>query len=151
MNSHRLSRPSTELEWEIYHTIRREVLWEARGHHGTYNANHPDEHAAGNHPMLLFHGEDAVGVVRIDLKYETAESIFRRVAIRISDQRHGHGTVLMQLAEEFAVRNGCPNFVANAAPDAVPFYLKLGYRLDPVSPENDSRNPRMVKTGKDNR
>lgn len=148
MDSYRLSRPSTESEWTLYHTIRRTVLWEARGHHGVYNANHPDEYVVGNHPMLLFHDGQAVGVVRVDLKSETGEAIFRRVAIQIGEQRKGHGTVLMHLAEEFAIRNGCPNFVANAAPDAVPFYLKIGYRLDPKSPENDVRNPRMVKTGK---
>ena len=145
MAGYRLSSPATEAEWNEYHAIRREVLWEARGAGSEYQANHPDEHAPDNHPMLLFANGKAVGVVRIDLKPETSEAIFRRVAIRTDEQRRGHGTVLMRLAEDFAAGEGCAIFVANVAVDAVPFYFKLGYRLDTGSSDNDPRNPRMTK------
>ena len=145
MTSYRLSPPSTEAEWNTYHSIRREVLWEARGLGDLYQADHPDEHVPGNHPMLLFADERAVGVLRVDLKPVTKEAVFRRVAIRADEQRKGHGTALMCLAEDFAVENECTVFVANVASDAMAFYFKLGYRLDTESSENDPRNPRMIK------
>ena len=145
MPEYRLSRPSNEAEWDTYHSIRREVLWEARGSKSVYNPHHPDEYLPNNHPLILFVGEKAVGVVRVDLREEMEEAIFRRVAIRAEDQRRGYGTILMDRVEAFAAGHGCVKFVANVAVDAIPFYLKLGYRLDPGSPENDERNPRMVK------
>jgi GNAT superfamily N-acetyltransferase len=109
------------------------VPWEARELKAVYN------------PLLLFVGEKAVGVVRVDVRQETKEAIFRRVAIRTEEQRRGYGTVLMGLAEDFAAEHGCVRFVAYVAPDAMPFYTRLGYRLDPGSLEHDVPNPRMVK------
>jgi hypothetical protein len=51
----------------VYHDIRREVLFEARGQFGVYNENHPDDVAAGNHAKLLLHRGHPVGVIRIDV------------------------------------------------------------------------------------
>jgi len=51
----------------------------------------------------------------------------------------------MARAEDFARAQGRDCFVANVALDAVPFYQKLGYELDPLHRENDPKNPRMTK------
>lgn len=48
MDAHELVTPNTTSEWATYHTIRGEVLWEARGLVGIYNENHPDEAAPNN-------------------------------------------------------------------------------------------------------
>jgi RimJ/RimL family protein N-acetyltransferase len=141
---HRLVRPLSKDEWETYHSIRRSVLWEARGAEKDYDANHPDERAANNHPFVLFFGSDPVGAVRVDLDSNGHEAVFRKVAIVAKHQRQGHGSSLMRLVEDFAVRNGCPRFVVNVARDAIGFYSKLGYRLEkPLDEERDS--PRMVR------
>lgn len=145
MSEYRLTRPSNESEWNTYHAIRREVLWEARGLKGVYNPDHPDERLPSNHPLLFFVDEKAVGVVRVDLRKESGEAIFRRVAIRTEDQRRGYGTVLMERAEAFAIEHGCVKFIANVALDAIQFYTKLGYRLDLESSEQDAHHRRMVK------
>jgi hypothetical protein len=54
-----LGRPEYELvspgdadAWRVYHDIRREVLFEARGQVGVYDGNRPDDRAAGNHAKL---------------------------------------------------------------------------------------------------
>src|SRR5262245_23844522 len=102
---HALVTPSTVDQWASYHAIRREVLFEARGLHGVYDDNHPDERAPGNHAKLLVHGADPVGVVRIDIDGTVAA--LRRVAIRTDLQGRGHGRVLLALAERFARDAGC--------------------------------------------
>src|SRR5262245_2029434 len=143
---YRLSSPSNIQEWNSYHAIRRRVLWEARGLGDEYDPDRPDERATNHYPLLLFVGEEAVGVIRVDLDPETSQAIFRRVAIREDRQRQGHGIALMQRAEEFAVARGCSKFTANVALDAVAFYRKIGYRLDEESAGSDPRSPRMTKT-----
>lgn len=137
--------PSNSEGWQAYHMIRREVLWEARGRND-YQANHPDETADGHHPMVLFVDDSPVGVVRIDLEEKIQEAIFRRVAITTSEQRKGFGRKLMESAEEFALLRGYQKLVANVAPDAILFYVKIGYILDlDPSATTDPKNPRMIK------
>lgn len=142
---YRFSPPASESEWKAYHDIRRTVLFEARGRFGVYQANHPDEHAPENYPFLLFLDDQAIGVIRIDLPDQTEEAVFRRVAIVPEHQRQGHGTTLMREAEAFAAAHNRTMFIANVARDAVPFYEKLGYVLDPDPSQSDPSNPRMIK------
>jgi hypothetical protein len=63
------------------------VLFEARGHFGVYDENHPDETVPTNHPKLLLYGLEPVGTVRIDI--DGAVAALRRVAIRANLQRQG--------------------------------------------------------------
>ena len=82
---------ATSEDWEAYHSIREQVLWEARGRFGSYDRSHPDEHKVGNFACLLVGSDDQpIGVVRIDL--EPPLAWFRRVAIRADRQRQGYGT-----------------------------------------------------------
>ena len=37
---------NTPEEWEAYHLIRRQELFEARGRIGIYDANRPEEHVS---------------------------------------------------------------------------------------------------------
>ncbi len=131
---HRLVTPGNAAMWQAYHDIRRAVLFEARGETGVYNDNHPDDLAPGNHPKLLLHGDDPIGVVRIDVYGPTA--ILRRVAIRADRQRRGHGRVLLSLAEEFARRHDCHRLVSHVAKDAAAFYQRCGFSVD--ADESDS-------------
>ena len=144
MNSHlkSVSRPE---QWRDYHDLRRIVLFESRGRYGVYDDTHPDEHAPGNYPMLLYQGDVAVGAIRIDLLPDHETGIFRRVAIQKDWQRQGLGRTLMEQAEAFALSHGCPIFVANVARDAIGFYLKLGYQFDEGSDALNQENPRMTK------
>jgi GNAT superfamily N-acetyltransferase len=123
-----LVSPADVDAWRVYHDIRREVLFEARGQLGVYNENHPDDWAAGHHAKLLLHRGDPVGVVRIDIS--GSEAIFRRVAIRRAMQRGGHGRALLSLAQEFAAAHGCGRLASHVAPDAVPFYEKCGFSVE---------------------
>jgi GNAT superfamily N-acetyltransferase len=137
--------PSDPEGWQAYHLIRRKVLGEIRGRYD-YQENHPDEVADGHYPMVFCVDGRPVGVVRIDLKEEIQEAIFRRVAIVTSEQRRGFGRKLMEAAESFALERGYLKLVANVATDAIPFYEKIGYNFDPdTAGTTDPNNPRMIK------
>jgi len=140
-----LVSPITEEEWNAYHSIRERILWEARGLFGVYDRKNPDEYLENHLPKLLKLDGVAIGVIRIDLTRVTREAGFRRVAIIESQQGRGYGRELLRLAEEFAVENGYRNFWANVAKDAIGFWEKLGYSLDPGHPRNNPEFPRMVK------
>jgi GNAT superfamily N-acetyltransferase len=123
--SYELRQVATDEDWDAYHEIRRRVLWDARGHAGSYDRTHPDEHKPGNFPLLLFHLGEPVGVVRVDI--EAPVAWFRRVAVRESDQRHGHGRAMLTLAADFARERGCWHLRSNVDAAAVGFYTKLGF------------------------
>jgi GNAT superfamily N-acetyltransferase len=136
---HELRTPRTDEEWQAFHAIRRKVLFENRGKTETYIADHPDDLATGNHPLMLLYRGEIIGVLRIDVSGGVA--MLRRVAIRDDLQRLGHGRVLLRLAEDFAKAKGCDEIRSNAAVEAVGFYERCGYSRDPsaVSPVNSVR------------
>ena len=137
----RLIAPSDELQWAAYHDIRRRVLFEGRGLHGTYDANHPDDRKSGNHPLVLMTGKAFIGVVRVDLSGELAQ--LRKVAIDEVWQRQGFGRQLLALAEQFAAARGAKRVESAVAPDAVRFYEKCGYRS--AETPDGSPSVRMAK------
>jgi|694.fasta_scaffold26215_8 GNAT superfamily N-acetyltransferase len=137
--------PSDPELWRAYHTIRREVLWEARGR-DDYQENHPDELAEGHFPMVFCVDGNPLGVIRIDLNEESREATFRRVAVTPWEQRKGFGRRLMEEAEKFALGRGCQLLVANVAADAIPFYEKIGYTFElGIVATANSNHPRMIK------
>jgi GNAT superfamily N-acetyltransferase len=140
--AYNLRAPANEEEWQTYHAIRRKVLFENRGLFGVYNDTHPDEFAQGNHPMILIHGGECIGVIRIDVDGELA--IFRRVAIREDVQRSGHGRAMLSLAEEFALGKECTIIKSYVNPEAVGFYERCGFNHD-FSTAADEKHMPMYK------
>ena len=125
--SYSLKSPTTAAEWEAYHSIRRRVLWEARGRVGVYDDAHPDEHKDGNFPKLLMLANAPIGAIRIDIVGPIGW--FRRVAIVESLQRQGHGSKLMRMAEAFARKHGVSRLQSNVDRGAIAFYERFGFRL----------------------
>ena len=77
-----LVRVETEEQWQAYHAIRSQVLFEDRGHFGKYDPDHPDDRIPHNHPVLLYFRLGPVGAMRVDLVPEEGYAIMRTVAIR---------------------------------------------------------------------
>src|SRR5262245_36937474 len=102
---YQLRAPANKADWQSYHEIRRAVLWDARGQGSVYDSNRPDERLPNRFARILFFEGMPVGVLRIDI--EPPKAIFRRVAVRLDQQRKGHGRVMLMLAEEFARKYGC--------------------------------------------
>jgi GNAT superfamily N-acetyltransferase len=154
-----LVEPRSDADWSAYHDIRRRILFERRGEFGVYDANRPGpqiascicgtpaihggrERAPGHYAKLLVRASTYLGVVRIDVEGTTA--YLRRVAIDEPYQRQGLGRILLALAEAFARAQSATRVESSVARDAVPFYLKCGYRLVGVE-EADAPHPQMCK------
>ena len=143
ITEHELRAPKSDEEWQALHDVRRKVLFENRGKFDTYIENHPDDFKAGHHPLVLVYKDIVIGVVRIEINGTAAW--LRRVAIREDLQRHGHGRVLLQLAEAFAKAKGCDDVRSNAAVEAVEFYERCGYSRD-VNEPAPANSVRMHKS-----
>ena len=123
--SYELVNVAAESDWRDYHSLRRHVLWEARGLSG-YNDKHPDEYLAAHHPLLLKLNGRPIGTTRLD-DLGGSRGVVRLVAIAADVQRQGHGRVLSALVEDYARRLGLTTLLVNAEADAVGFYAKMGW------------------------
>ena len=130
-----LLKVSSLEDWDAYHRIRRTVLFEARGRFGIYDADHPDDRAAANHPLLLIEEERPRGTTRLDLLGERRAAI-RLVAVEPGFQRRGLGRIMMSLAAQYAASLGVTLLQVNSAADAVEFYRRLGWTLTDRAREN---------------
>jgi GNAT superfamily N-acetyltransferase len=126
MNNYDLSLAESAEDQAAYHHIRRTVLFEARGRFD-YVTDGPDEQKAENLSLLLKYRDQPIGTVRLDQRPD-GKAIVRLVAIVTPLQRQGHGTVLMDRVEKLAASLGVSELFVHAAPDAVGFYQKRGYR-----------------------
>ena len=140
--AYELISPSSVEQWQTYHAIRRKVLFENRGFFNRYQEDHPDEFRDGNHPFVLIHDSEIIGVIRVDIDGTVA--IFRRVAIRDDLQRRGHGKQMLELAEAFARRSGCALIRSFVNPEAVTFYERCGFERD-TSLRGDAEHKPMFK------
>lgn len=124
--SYELIEVTDPADWAAYHAIRRQELFEARGRHGIYNENHPDEYAPNAHCYLLKLDGKPLGTTRLDI-WADGTAIVRMVAITAAEQGKGHGRALMQIVEERARGFGAPAAFLNAADTATGFYRRTGW------------------------
>lgn len=113
-------------DWLAYHAIRRQELFEAKGRHGIYDPNRPDERLPGMHPYLLKFDGKPIGTTRLDIR-EDGSCVFRLVAVTAAEQGRGHGRVLGTMVEERARAFGAQVALVNAAPTAVGYYEATGW------------------------
>ena len=120
-----LTPVTTEEQWHAYHSIRRAVLWDARGR-TNYDDRYGDEYLPNNHPLLLHVDGKSIGTTRLDDNGD-GTAIVRLVAIAIDQQRRGYGRHMSEMVSDFARQLGADTLFVNAAPDAVGFYTKTGW------------------------
>jgi GNAT superfamily N-acetyltransferase len=114
-------------DWVAYHAIRRQELFEARGRHGIYDPNRPDERLPAMHPYLLKLDGKPLGTTRLDIR-DDGTAVFRLVAITATEQGKGHGRVLGKMVEQRARGFGTHTALVNAAPTAVGYYESTGWQ-----------------------
>ncbi len=118
---------SEPADWSAYHAIRRTELFEARGRFGIYDENYPGERLPGMHPYLLKRDGAPLGTARLDIRGD-GSAVVRLVAITAAEQGRGHGRALESLIAEEARAFGARVLYVNAAPTAVGFYEKAGWK-----------------------
>ena len=122
-----LEPPKGDGEWRAFHAIREAVLFIGRGRIGIYDRNHPDDAAPQNQCLLLKLDGRPIGTVRLD-DFGDGSGCVRLVAITEPEQGRGHGRVLSALCEARMRALGVHTLTVNAAPEAVGFYEKTGWR-----------------------
>lgn len=122
---YKLIKITAAQDWQAYHLIRREVLWEQR-HQYDYDASRPEEYDPSNHPMLFKVDGCAIGTARIDM-LDHGHAIVRLVAITTFLQQQGLGRAMFSLVENYASSLGVVSLFVNASPESVGFYEKLGW------------------------
>jgi N-acetylglutamate synthase-like GNAT family acetyltransferase len=122
---HALVRVASEANWQVYHAIRRRVLWHERGRSG-YDESRPEERMSDNHPLLLTCNGQGIGTTRLD-DLRDGTGIVRLVAITGSVRGRGHGRILSMMVEDYARRLGIDTLFVNAALDAEGFYVATGW------------------------
>lgn len=120
-----LTSPTTPDEWERYHAIRKQELFDARGRDG-YDPDRPEERQPGNFPLLFKAGVVGIGTARLDTR-SSDTGVVRLVSITHTEQGKGYGRLLMNALEEFAREKGFAKLLLNSAQEAVGFYERLGY------------------------
>ena len=127
--SYALEPPADDDDWRAFHDIREAVLFVGRGRIGIYDRNHPDDRAPQNQCLLLKFEGRPIGTVRLD-NFGDGSGCMRLVAITEPEQGRGHGSVLSVLCDARMRTLGLRTLKVNAAPEAVGFYEKMGWRRE---------------------
>lgn len=121
---HRFLKVTHYKEWEDYHRIRKEQIFDPIG--VIYDPQHPSITAKGSYHFILCHGVETAAVAHIEFLNETEVAI-RSLATDIQFQSQGYGKEMMLLLEKWLKKQSVKIIKMHARLDAEPFYRKLGY------------------------
>lgn len=111
-------------EWEAYHRIRTEQLFDPLGI--TYDPNHPTLTADNHFHFVLYKGRIIVSVAQVEmLSHEVAA--LRSIATDTPHQRQGYASYLLRFVERWAQHRDIKTIKTHAEITAEPFYRKHGY------------------------
>lgn len=130
-HSTELRAPRSTEEWSRYHDTRKRCIFEKyngreSGYYCEYDRAHPDERDPANHPMVFLLDGRVIGTIRIDVKPD-GRAIFRLVAIDTPWQGQGLGSIMLDLAVEYAAACGAHTICLNSVPEAYRFYARHGF------------------------
>ena len=146
--AHTLIRVASEADWQIYHAIRRTVLWEERGLTG-YDETRAEERLPDHHPLLLMFNGQGIGTTRLD-DLRDSTGIVRLVAIATAVRGQGHGRILTARVEEHARGLGIGTLFVSAAAEAEGFYTATGWhRFEGYLPRMLGRDANCVPMRKE--
>lgn len=127
LNRYVLREAVSGADQDAYHSIRRSVLFDARGRTG-YDENYPEETKPNNLRLLLLCDDQPVCAFRLDRAANNI-GIIRLMAVSRDKQRKGHGTAALTLLAEVAISLKLDAIEVGAAADAVSFYQRNGFNL----------------------
>lgn len=137
-NGYRLVTAATIKEWQEYHRIRREQIFEPINI--IYDENHPTITAPDHYHFVLYKGINIVSIAHVEF-LNASEAAIRSLATDEPYKMLGHAKHLMQLIEKWIKSQGRKVIKLHANPMAENFYRKLGYdnvEFDDVSISKDT-------------
>lgn len=137
-NGYRFVMAATPKEWQEYHRIRREQIFEPLNI--IYDENHPTITASNHYHFVLYKGLNIVSVAHVEFINESEVAI-RSLATDKPYKMKGYAKHMMQLLEKWIKLKGKNIIKLHANPAAENFYRKLGYdtmEFDDVSISKDT-------------
>ncbi len=116
--------PDLSAEWQDYHRIRKEQIFDPIGI--TYNPNHPTINASGNYHFVLRVGIEIATVAHIEFLNQ-ADAALRVLATDTKFQLQGHGKEMMEYLEKWLKYKDIRLLKLHSRLSAEAFYRKLGY------------------------
>ena len=115
--------PITPKEWDVYYTLRYNVLRKPLNQ--PLGSERNDGDLTGKHFALY---EDGMlrAIARLDKVDETTGQT-RFVAVDTVAQGKGYGKMIMEAVEAKSIARGDKKMILHARDYALPFYLRLGY------------------------
>lgn len=123
-NSIRLMHCTHYNEWEEYHRIRTEQIFDTIN--VKYDSNHPTITAKNHYHFVLYKGVKIVATAHIEFLNEN-ESALRSLAVDKPYQNQGFGKYTMKLLEKWLKQRNIKILKMHAKLNAESFYRKLGY------------------------
>jgi GrpB-like predicted nucleotidyltransferase (UPF0157 family)/GNAT superfamily N-acetyltransferase len=114
----------TSSEWEAYHRIRKEQIFDLLGI--TYDPNHPTLKKENHFHFVLSLGTTIIGVAHIEL-LDDKRAALRPFAIDTPYQNQSMGSWFLTQLERWITHQQRSEIVLHANPQAVQFYKRLGY------------------------
>lgn len=123
--SYRIIQPLTEQEWGAYFGLRYEILrkpWKQ-----PESATTDETEDISVHLLCLDRNDNAAATGRLQINPGN-EGQIRSMAVRQDLQRTGLGTFVLDTLEKEAMNRRLSKIILDARDQAVPFYLKNGYK-----------------------
>lgn len=123
-NKQRFLRVTHNLEWENYHRIRKEQIFDPIN--VTYDPNHFSINAEGHFHFILCRGTEIVSVAQIEFLSDK-EAALSTFATDIPYKQQGYAKEMLMLLERWVKSQGIEVIKMHSRPSAEGFYRKLGY------------------------
>lgn len=120
----RFLKTTHHFEWEEYHRIRKELIFDASGL--KYDPQHPSITDPAHHHFILSHGSHIVTALHVEFLNST-EAALRILATDKAFQNKGYASYSMRLLEKWLKSQGIQIIKLHAEPRERPFYENLGY------------------------
>lgn len=141
----RIVKVLTDREWQAYHRIRKEQIFDLMG--VIYNTDHFTYKDQAYVNLVLYHGSEIVGVAQ--LQYLDADVVaLRPFAIDAPYQNQGLGSIFLKNIERWLRQQGKKLIRLHANPPAVKFYEQHGYTRMPFPEPERTQNIECVDMGK---
>lgn len=132
-------------EWEVYHRIRKEQIFDKVNI--KYDPNHISIKDPQNKHFVLYKGADIVGVAQVEF-LSLSEAVLRPFAIDAMYQNQGLGSEFIPMIEKWIKQQGRTIIRLNAEPKAIKFYQRLGYNLMEFKDYKPGINYKTIDMGK---
>jgi GrpB-like predicted nucleotidyltransferase (UPF0157 family)/GNAT superfamily N-acetyltransferase len=124
----RIVKALTDREWEAYHRIRKQQIFDLIGIE--YDYNHYTYKEESHTHLTLYKGSVIAGAAQLE-RLNTDEAALRPFAIDAAYQNHGLGSAFLASIERWLKQQGCRILRLHANPPAVRFYERHGYSRMP--------------------